>query len=105
MMMTINKESKSSWNTSDLPDRESAEARETASGSPAQPGEFRKLLSAGPTTGGEGEQRKNFLNLPRLIRSIQRAEGNIDCFGRRDDCDVLDCAWRAYCLNSPRVEG
>jgi hypothetical protein len=105
MMMTIKKESESSWNASDTRDPESAGATKTASGFPAQPGESYKPASGGPTAGGEGDQNKNFLNLPRLIRSLQRAEGNIDCFGRKDDCEVLDCAWRAYCLNSPRSEG
>jgi len=41
----------------------------------------------------------NFLNIAELIRSIQRAEGNVDCFHRSDGfCDRLDCAWRHYCL-------
>jgi hypothetical protein len=35
-----------------------------------------------------------------MIRSIQRAEGNQDCFGAawRFDCPQLGCAWRADCL-------
>ena len=34
-----------------------------------------------------------------LIRSIQRAEGNFDCFGTAADyCDQLGCAWRDDCL-------
>jgi len=34
-----------------------------------------------------------------LIRSIQRIEGNPDCFGKADrDCDRTDCFWREYCL-------
>lgn len=39
-------------------------------------------------------------NLVRnLIRSIQRAEGNPDCFQRAGGhCDRMDCAWREYCL-------
>ncbi|MBW2011049.1 MAG: SAP domain-containing protein [Deltaproteobacteria bacterium] len=42
--------------------------------------------------------KKNFLDITALIRSIQRAEGNPDCF-RRDfkNCNQLDCAWRSYC--------
>jgi hypothetical protein len=104
-MMTIKKESESSWNASDTRDRESTGAKKTASGFPAQPGESLKSASGGPATGMDGDQKKNFLDLPRLIRSVQRAEGNIDCFGRKDDCNLLDCAWRAYCLNSPHSEG
>lgn len=34
-----------------------------------------------------------------LIRSIQRAEGNFDCFGTGDDyCDQFTCYWRSLCL-------
>ena len=43
--------------------------------------------------------KKNFLDVTELIRSIQRAEGNPDCFRRAQDyCDQLGCAWRPYCL-------
>jgi hypothetical protein len=36
----------------------------------------------------------------RLIRSIQRIEGNPDCFRTADgECDRLDCSWREYCLS------
>ena len=41
----------------------------------------------------------NSLDITRLIRSVQRIEGNPDCFGKADgNCDRLDCAWRQYCL-------
>lgn len=35
-----------------------------------------------------------------LIRAIQRAEGNFDCFGRAagEECDQLECFWREECL-------
>jgi len=35
-----------------------------------------------------------------LIRSIQRAEGNFDCFGTAysGECTQVDCLWRADCL-------
>lgn len=38
-----------------------------------------------------------------LIRSIQKAEGNFDCFGSASDgfCDQLDCSWREDCLPKP----
>ena len=43
--------------------------------------------------------KKDFFDLTNLIRSIQRAEGNPDCFARaQGHCDRLDCAWRRYCL-------
>lgn len=40
-----------------------------------------------------------------LIRCIQVAEGNFDCFARAKDgqCDQMDCCWRQDCLElSPR---
>ena len=47
----------------------------------------------------ELELKKNFLDVTELIRSIQRAEGNPDCFRRAQDyCDQLGCTWRPYCL-------
>ncbi len=35
-----------------------------------------------------------------LIRSIQRAGGNNDCFAGKDasGCDQLNCLWREYCV-------
>ncbi len=35
-----------------------------------------------------------------IIRSIQRAEGNFDCFGRAASgvCDQMNCLWRKDCL-------
>ena len=34
-----------------------------------------------------------------LIRSIQRAEGNSDCFATMhvNDCNQINCLWRADC--------
>ena len=47
--------------------------------------------------------KKNFLDVTELIRSIQRAEGNPDCFRRaKGYCDQLGCAWRLYCLEKPQ---
>jgi|GEM_PF-2690985 len=40
-----------------------------------------------------------FPDFSRLIRSIQRIEGNPDCYGTASGaCDRLDCQWRCYCL-------
>jgi hypothetical protein len=52
------------------------------------------------STGSKKEgEKKDFLDVTALIRSIQRAEGNPDCFGKAiDKCDRLNCAWRDYCL-------
>ncbi|MGB5420533.1 MAG: hypothetical protein WBN03_00125, partial [Desulfobacterales bacterium] len=37
-------------------------------------------------------------DVPHLIRSIQRLEGNPDCFGKTvSDCRRT-CPWREYCL-------
>jgi len=35
-----------------------------------------------------------------LIRTIQRKEGNFDCFGKPDNgsCNQLACCWRNDCL-------
>jgi hypothetical protein len=34
-----------------------------------------------------------------LIRSIQREEGNFDCFGTAEgSCDQVECSFRALCL-------
>lgn len=37
-----------------------------------------------------------------IIRSIQRAEGNFDCFGTgiSSNCSQYDCLWREDCLKS-----
>lgn len=38
-----------------------------------------------------------------LIREIQRAEGNFDCFGTATEyCDQWDCCYREECLPSPK---
>lgn len=43
---------------------------------------------------------RNYLDIPALVRSIQRAEGEHDCFGRAEGgCNRLDCKWRRYCLD------
>ena len=36
-----------------------------------------------------------------LIRKIQLAEGNFDCYGSASigECDQLECAWRNDCLS------
>ena len=49
--------------------------------------------------GNSNQSENNFLDMTALIRSIQRSEGNPDCFGKAEgDCDKTDCAWREYCL-------
>ena len=48
--------------------------------------------------------KKTFgLSKAELIRQIQRAEGNFDCFGTaKDHCDQFQCCFREDCL-SPLV--
>ena len=51
---------------------------------------------------------KNFVDLTALIRSIQRAEGNTDCFRRGAFdiwCDQMECTWRAHCFNRNVSDG
>ena len=42
-------------------------------------------------------------NKAELIRSIQRNEGNFDCFGSASSgyCDQFQCSWREDCLPAP----
>ncbi|MBW1704271.1 MAG: hypothetical protein JRJ86_03805 [Deltaproteobacteria bacterium] len=55
---------------------------------------------------GDGNTKNDFLDITALIRSIQRAEGNPDCFLKgEDDCDRLDCTWRLYCLGRDKTSG
>jgi len=44
--------------------------------------------------------KKTFgLSKAELIRQIQRAEGNFDCFGTaKDYCDQFQCCFREDCL-------
>ncbi len=51
--------------------------------------------------------KEGFLDVADLVRSLQRGEGNMDCFRRAAErCDQLECAWRAYCFEdrSPAEE-
>lgn len=48
---------------------------------------------------GKDEKKRNYLDMTSLIRSIQRSEGNPDCFLKGEAwCDQMDCAWRRYCM-------
>ena len=41
---------------------------------------------------------------PGLIKLIQRAEGNFDCFAnaKNGECDQTSCLWRDDCLKLPK---
>ena len=48
------------------------------------------------------KSKPNYVDLVKLIRSIQRAEGNIDCYGNGwQQCERTNCAWRDHCLMAP----
>lgn len=40
------------------------------------------------------------MNKENIIRAIQKAEGNFECFGtaKNNYCDQNDCLWREDCL-------
>jgi hypothetical protein len=41
------------------------------------------------------------IDITALIRSIQRVEGNFDCFRKaKVYCDQIGCYWRQYCLKT-----
>jgi hypothetical protein len=52
------------------------------------------------------ERAKNYdikvskMKKDEIVRAIQRAEGNFDCFGTAisGDCSQKDCLWREDCL-------
>jgi len=59
------------------------------------------VLSSKP---GPDANKKSFLDIAKLIRSIQRAEGNPDCFQKGIvDCDQFGCKWRSFCLEEQPV--
>ena len=48
---------------------------------------------------GPVAEKKSFLDITALIRSIQRAEDQDDCFRKgMPDCDQPGCKWRSFCL-------
>jgi hypothetical protein len=52
--------------------------------------------------------KKTFgLSKAELIRRVQKAEGNFDCYGTaKDFCDQLQCSFREDCLklSSPEAD-
>ena len=47
----------------------------------------------------EKAQKEDLIDITALVRSIQRAEGDPDCFRRpKVDCSRSECKWHAYCL-------
>ena len=67
---------------------------------------IKKISMAASNHIGNRSERKSYLDNATLIRSIQRAEGNMDCFQMgMIDCDQVDCKWRAFCLEVYPVLG
>ena len=59
----------------------------------------RKLKEREKSDRMESDSSENLPDITNLIRSVQRIEGNPDCFGKADgNCDRLDCVWREMCL-------
>ena len=49
------------------------------------------------------KSKLDYVDLVNLIRSIQRAEGNLDCYRTgRQKCDRMNCVWRDHCLMETR---
>ena len=45
------------------------------------------------------KSKLDYVDLVNLIRSIQRAEGNLDCYRTgRQECEQMNCVWRDHCL-------
>ena len=44
------------------------------------------------------------MNKVELIRAIQVAEGNFNCFGSAEngECDQTECCWREDCFSASR---
>ncbi len=45
--------------------------------------------------------KPDYVDIVKLVRSIQRAEGKIDCYRRgQQRCSDLTCVWRTHCLQA-----
>ena len=52
-----------------------------------------------PAAAANRLDKKVIVDITALIRSVQRVEGNPDCFKKsRGRCKDLHCEWRTYCL-------
>ncbi len=46
------------------------------------------------------------VDMVKFIRSIQRLEGNPDCFRKKAGyCESITCAWRLYCIDAIETNG
>jgi hypothetical protein len=63
-----------------------------------------KIITGSSYKSGLDSNKKSFLDIAKLIRSVQRAEGNTDCFQKGIvDCDQFGCKWRSFCLEEQPV--
>jgi hypothetical protein len=54
----------------------------------------------------DNRDSNGLVDITALIRSVQRSEGNPDCFDTSEGkCEQLDCAWRPYCLEGHPTPG
>ena len=61
-------------------------------------------MSEKPDTSMAPRERMDFVDITALIRSIQHAEGNPDCFRRTQGyCEQVDCFWHLYCVESSQT--
>lgn len=102
-MTTTKRGTVPSQNANDSELREPKRAQATCCSSTARPGVSNQPSSTSIDKQAEWPSKPNYLDLTRLIRSLQRAEGNVDCFQRMAACDQLECAWRSYCLGRASV--
>ena len=48
------------------------------------------------------KSKLDYVDIVNLVRSIQRAEGKLDCYRTgRQQCDQMNCDWRDHCLKKP----
>ncbi len=102
-MTTTKRETVPGQNANDRELRVPERAQATCCSSPARPGVSNERSSTSSLERVEWPGKPNHLDLAKLIRSLQRAEGNVDCFQRMTVCDQLECAWRSYCLSQVEV--
>jgi hypothetical protein len=66
---------------------------------------YRTSNSANPTDSDDIQKKicpAGQVDIIALVRSLQRTAGRTDCFRMGNaDCDILDCDWRIYCLETP----
>lgn len=58
-----------------------------------------EIQKIGKRVGISMKEMRRYTTKARLIKAIQRKEGNFDCFGTAtNNCDQLNCLWRKDCL-------